>query len=115
VQESDVESFGALARRFVDQLHALAGQLVEISLQTRGGNRQMLDAFTLLLDEFADRAFRIGRFEQFNLGLPDLEKSGAHFLFLDFFDRVTLQTQLVFPEFDGFVEVFDSDADVFDM
>ena len=84
MQEGDVETFGALARRLVDQLHAVAFELGQISLQTIDGEREVLDAFAFLLDELADRAFRIGRFEQFDLRLANLEEGGTNLLLLDF-------------------------------
>ena len=74
-----------------------------------------MDAFAFLFDELADRAFRIGRFEQFDLRLADLEEGGTNLLFLDFLDGVALQAQLLFPEGNGLVQAFDGNAEVFDM
>ena len=75
----------------------------------------MLDALTLLLDEFADRAVRSGGFQQFDLGLAYFEEGGADFLFGYFFDGVALQPQGFFVKLDGLLEVAHSDTDVFDM
>ena len=115
MQEGDVESFGTLARRFVDQLHPLARHFIQTGLQTIDSKCQVVDAFAFLFDELADRAFRIGRFEQFDLRLTDLEEGGTNLLFLDFLDGVALQTKLFFPEGNGLVQAFDGNAEVFDM
>ncbi len=115
MQEGDVQAFGALARGLVDQLHAAGGQLVQIGLQARCAESDVLDALTLLLDELADRAFRIGRLEQLDLRLADLEERRANLLLLDLLDGIALHAQLLFPERDGFVKALDGDADVFNV
>ena len=55
MQEGDVETFGALARRLVDQLDTVASSSVRLACRPVDGEREVLDAFALFLDELADR------------------------------------------------------------
>jgi len=115
MQKRDIQTLCALARGLVDQLHAIVSQFSQPVLQTVNGECQMLNALEFLLDEFSDRTLRIGRLQQFNLGLSDFEKGGPDLLLLDFFNGITLQAKLFFPEWDRFVQTFDGYTNVFNM
>lgn len=98
MQKRDIETFGPFSWRFVDQLHTAFRQFVQIGLQAFDSDREMLNTFTLLFNEFANRPIRIGRFKQFNLGLSNLEKCGSDLLLFDFFNGIALETKLLFPK-----------------
>src|SRR6266852_3191337 len=61
-------------------------------------------AARIFLEEFRDRALRIGGFEQFKVNLPYLEKCGAHLLRADFFTVFALQAQGLFIIRNGFIQ-----------
>jgi len=115
MKEGNVEALGALARGFVNQLHALGVHLLQGAHGIIHGISDVVDALAFLLYEFGDRSFRVRGFQQFDLCLADHEEGGPYFLVRNFFDVVTGESEDSFPEFPGFFNAFNSNADVFNM
>ena len=68
MQEGDELAGRAVERLLVDQLHARAGGLLELGLDVVGAKGDVVNAAVgILLQELGDRAFRVGRFQQFQV------------------------------------------------
>ena len=117
VQEADVEAFGAAAALLVDEADALLLGFVEGLVGVLHGEGDVVDAAlaAVFLDEGGDGAFGAGGLEEFDFGLSAHEESGLDFLVGDLFDGVAFQTHNIFPITDGFIQVGDGNADVFDV
>ena len=97
MQESDGHALGTLAGRSVDQTDALGGCIGQLLLDILAGECHVVDTDALVLDELGDGRFGRRRLEQLDLRLAQLEERRADFLVGNLFDRITFQTQYVFP------------------
>ena len=70
----------------------------------------MVDTDALVLDELGDGRFGRRRLEQLDLRLAQLEERRADFLVGNLFDRITFQTQYVFPIGNRLIQTFDCNA-----
>ena len=110
MQESDGHALGTLAGRSVDQTDALGGCIGQLLLDILAGECHVVDTDALVLDELGDGRFGRRRLEQLDLRLAQLEERRADFLVGNLFDRITFQTQYVFPIGNRLIQTFDCNA-----
>ena len=117
VQEADVEAFGAAATLLVDEAHTLLLGLVEGLVGVLHSESDVVHAAlaAVLLNESGDGALGAGRLQELDFHVTAAEESGLHFLVLNFFDGIALQTHNVLPVADSLVEVGHSNANVFNV
>ena len=117
MEETDMESFGTATRLLVDEADALFFAFSESSVSVLNCKGDMVHATlaTILLNEGGDGAFGTGGLEELDFHVTAAEESGLHFLVLNFFDGIALQTHNVLPVADSLVEVGHSNADVFNV
>ncbi len=74
----------------------------------------MVNTFSTFFDEFGDRAFRVGCYEQFYFALPDLEERSCNVFAFNGFRFIMFGTQQFAEEFVAGSQVAYGDADMFD-
>src|SRR5438045_7765669 len=81
MEEGDQLVAGTRERFLMDELYTCVGSLFKLAFNVVRAKRDMVNASTwIFFQEFRDRAFRVGRFKQFQMDLADSEKSSAHLL-----------------------------------
>jgi hypothetical protein len=85
VEKGDEFVSRALERDFVDEPGALVLGVAELAGDVVRGEREVVDAGAVFLEEFGDRAV-VGRgFEEFQMDFADSEEGGFDLLGFDFF------------------------------
>jgi hypothetical protein len=105
VEEGDELVGRAFDRFFVNELATGVLGLRELAFDVvRGKGHVMHAAVGIFFEEFGDGTFRGGRLEKFEMGLADVEESGADFLTGDFLDVLALQAKGLFVIGDGILQ-----------
>lgn len=99
----------------MDQACSGIRSLLELAADVIGLKGDVVDALTVFLDEFGNRAFRIGCFEQFQVNFADMEEGGTDLLRGHFFNRFALQSEGLFVVADPRFEGFDGDSYMVDL
>jgi hypothetical protein len=112
MQKGDELSRRSLEWFFVNEFHAGVGGAFKLRRYVGGSERDVVNAFAILLQKFCDGAVRRRGLEQFQVDFSDREKRGAHFLRSNFLAVFAAQSERFFVVGDGLVERADRDAEV---
>lgn len=114
VNERHLEAEEALARLFVDQVGAGAGELGQRDLHVAYLVRDVVHARAPLRQEPADGRVLAEGLQQLHPPLADAQRGGPDALALDRGPMLDLRTEQALVGLDGPVEVFDRDPEMVD-
>ena len=105
MEEGDEFVGRAWERFLVDELATGVLGLRELALDVVGGESHVMNAAVgVFFEEFGDGALGRGRLEEFEMGFPDVEESGADLLAGHFLNMLALQAEGLFVVRDGVIQ-----------
>ena len=97
MEKGDEFARRALEGFLVDEPDTCAGSLFELRFHIVAAKSNVMNAAGgILLQKFGDRAFGMGRLQEFQMHLADGKEGGAHLLRGDFFAVLAFQPQRFF-------------------
>ncbi len=114
MEECDQLAARAFERHLVQQPHAGRLRLAELAADIVGGERDVMDAFPVVLEETRHRAVRRRRLEQLEVHVADGEERGPHFLRGHFLAVLALEAQRLLVIRNRFVQGANRDSKVID-
>src|SRR5512145_2020985 len=114
MQKGYLFSAGTRNRCLVDELHAGLLGACQLRRDVVGCERDVMNTFPTRSDRFGDGTLWGSGFEQFDMHATDVKESGLNLLTFNLFDALTGYAQDLLPDWYGFRQRGDGNAQVID-